>query len=147
MRKRTHRKPIGVHPLMKQAAEAKRKTEAKEARARWDSEAVTAQLHAITGADRERLLAHGSLMFFVASACAIHLGWTGDEPDMRIVRASVNALDDLAKRPNITDLDRGALMSGMRAAARVIEATPIEVVDDAALMYEKHSREWERAKA
>lgn len=142
MRKRTHRKPAGIHPLMKQADEAKRQAEAKKLRSLWNAEAVNAQLHAITGADRDRLLAHGSVMFFVASACAMHLGWTGDEPDMRIVRASVNALDDLAKRQEITDLDRGALMSGMRAAARVIEATPIEVVDDAALMYEEHSRNW-----
>lgn len=130
---------------MKQADEAKRQAEAKKLRSLWNAEAVNAQLHAITGADRDRLLAHGSVMFFVASACAMHLGWTGDEPDMRIVRASVNALDDLAKRQEITDLDRGALMSGMRAAARVIEATPIEVVDDAALMYEEHSRNWGQA--
>lgn len=127
---------------MKQAQEAKRQAEAKKLRSLWNAEAVNAQLHAITGADRDRLLAHGSVMFFVASACAMYLGWTGDEPDMRIVRASVNALDDLAKRPTITDMDRGALMSGMQASARIIEVTPIEAVIEAALMYDEHSRAW-----
>ncbi len=144
MKKR--RKTVGMHPLMRQAAEAKRKAEAQEVRERWNSQALTAQIHALTGADRERLLAHGSIMFFVASACAIHLGLTGDEPDMRIVRASVNALDDLAMRPSITDLDRGALMGGMQAAARIIELTPVEVVIEAALLYDEHSREWGRTK-
>ncbi len=128
---RKKRKPVGVHPFVKQAA-----------RAKWNAEAVTAQIHALTGADRERLLAHGSVLFSVAAACAMYLGWTGDEPDMRIVRASVNALDDLAKRPTITDMDRGALMSGMQASARIIEVTPIEAVIEAALMYDEHSRAW-----
>ncbi len=125
------RKPVGVHPFVKQAA-----------RAKWNAEAVTAQIHALTGANRDRLLAHGSVLFSVAAACAMYLGWTGDEPDMRIVRASVNALDDLAKRPTITDMDRGALMSGMQASARIIEVTPIEAVIEAALMYDEHSRAW-----
>jgi hypothetical protein len=135
MKKSARRKQVGVHPFVKQAA-----------RAKWNAEAVIAQIHALTGADRERLLAHGSVLFCVASACAMHMGWTGDEPDMRIVRASVNALDDLAKRPGITDMDRGALMSGMQAAARIIEVTPIEVVIEAALIYDEHSREWERTR-
>lgn len=125
------RKPVGVHPFVKQAA-----------RAKWNAEAVTAQIHALTGANRDRLLAHGSVLFFVASACAMHMGWTGDEPDMRIVRASVNALDDLAKRPDITDMDRGSLMGGMQASARIIQATPIETVIEAALVYDEHSRAW-----
>lgn len=125
------RKPVGVHPFVKQAA-----------RAKWNAEAVTAQIHALTGANRDRLLAHGSVLFSVAAACAMYLGWTGDEPDMRIVRASVNALDDLAKRPTITDMDRGALMSGMQASSRIIEVTPIEAVIEAALMYDEHSRAW-----
>jgi hypothetical protein len=108
---------------------------------------LTGQIHALMGDDQEKLLAFGSVLFFVASACAIHLGWTGDEPDMRIVRASVNALDDLAERPAITKLDRGALHGGMMAAHRIIKVTPIDVVTDAATMYDRMSLEWERAKA
>jgi hypothetical protein len=129
-----NRKPAGLHPLMKQAV-----------RAKWNAEAVLAQIHAITGQDREKLLAHGSVLFFVASACAIHLKWTGDEPDMRIVRASVNALDDLAKSKTITDQDRGALHSGMMASHRIIKITDPGVVADAAIMYDQHSRAWGEA--
>lgn len=146
MRKHTRRKPVGLHPIMRQAAEAKQKAEAQEMRERWESKAVMGQIHALMGEDKDKLLAFGSVLMFVASACAIHLQWTGDEPDMRIVRASVNALDDLAKRPAITDLDRGALQAGMMAAHRIIEKTPIEVVTDAAAMYDRMSEEWEGAK-
>jgi hypothetical protein len=134
MKKR--RKPVGLHPLMKQAI-----------RAKWNSEAVKAQIHALMGADRDKLLAHGSVMFFVASSCAAYLGWTGDETDMRIVRASVNALDDLAGRKTITDMDRGSLHAGMMASHRIIEITPPDVVDYAASVYDQHSRAWKRAKA
>jgi hypothetical protein len=131
--KKTH-KPVGMHPLMKQAV-----------RAKWNAEAVLAQIHALTGQDREKLLAHGSVLFFVATACAIHLNWTGDEVDMRIVRASVNALDDLAQRKTITAIDRAALQSGMMASHRIIKITDAEVVVDAAIMYDKHSRAWRQA--
>jgi hypothetical protein len=133
MKKR--RKPVGLHPFQKQAI-----------RAKWNSEAVKAQIHALMGDDIEKLLAFGSVLFFVASACSIHLGWTGDEPDMRIVRASVNALDDLATRRTITDADRGALNGGLLAAHRIIEVTPVEVVTEAAILYDRHSLEWEKAK-
>jgi hypothetical protein len=130
MKKR--RKPVGMNPLMKQAV-----------RAKWNAEAVLAQIHALTGQDRDKLLAHGSVLFFVASACAMHLGWTGDEPDARIVRASVNALDDLAKRKTITDQDRGSLHAGMMASHRIIEITDPGVVVEAAILYDQHSRTWE----
>lgn len=130
MKKR--RKPVGVHPFIKQAI-----------RAKWTSEAMNGQIHALTGADKDKLLAYGSIMFFVASACATHNGWTGDEPDMRVVRASVNALDDLAKRDEITDIDRGSILGGLQASARIIAATPIEVVSDAAILYDRHSQAWE----
>lgn len=131
MKKR--RKPVGVHPFIKQAI-----------RAKWTSEAMNAQIHALAGADKDKLLAYGSIMFFVASACGMHSGCTGDEPDMRVLRASVNALDDLAKRDAITDVDRGSIFGGLQASARIIAATPIEVVSEAAILYDQHSQAWEK---
>ncbi len=114
-------------------------------RQRWSSKSVMGQIHALTGQDCDKLLAYGSVLFFVASACGMHLKWTGDEPDMRILRASVNALDELAQRKQITEVDRGSLMAGMMAAQRIIEITPIEVVTDAAQLYDEHSKAWGQA--
>lgn len=125
------RKPPRIHPVQRAII-----------RQKWSAEGVKAQIHALMGQYKDKLLAYGSILFFVASACAMHLGWTGDEPDMRIVRSSVNALDDLAKRPSITDIDRMAIHSGMLASVRIIEVTPPEVVDEAAWLYAKHSAEW-----
>lgn len=133
MKKR--RKPVGVHPFIKQAI-----------RSKWTSEAMKGQIHALMGGDKDKLLAYGSIMFFVASACGMHMG-REDEPDMRVVRASINALDDLAQRQEITDVDRGSILGGLQASARIIAATPIEVVSEAAILYDQQSRAWEGANA
>lgn len=113
-----------IHPVLKA-----------QIRARWNSEAVSAQIHALMGADKYKLLAYGSVLFFVAGACAAHLGWTGDEPDFRIIRGAINALDDLNAKDQITEQDRGSLHAGMLAAERVLKLTPPEVIDEAAVMY------------
>lgn len=126
MRKRTIRKPVGMHPFLRQ-----------QVRASWGAKAVLAQLHALTGNNRQRLLELSGVLFFVACTCAMRLGWTGDETDMRIVRASVNALDDFAKRTAITDMDRGALQAGIMAAQRIIEISPVDVIADAAALYQE----------
>lgn len=129
---------------MKRKAEATRMNPVLRSilRQRWSSKSIQAQIHALNGEDCEKLLAYGSILFFVASACAMNCNWSGDEPDMRIVRASVNALDDLAQRQQITQIDRASILAGMMAAQRVIEVMPIEVVTDAAHLYDEHSRAW-----
>lgn len=113
-----------IHPVLKA-----------QIRARWNSEAVSAQIHALMGADKDKLMAYGSVLFFVAGACAAHLGWTGDEPDFRIIRGAINALDDLKDRDHISDQDRGSIHAGMLAAQRVLQITPPEVIDEAAVRY------------
>jgi hypothetical protein len=112
--------------------------EQKALREKWDAESVTAGIHALIGADKTQLISHSGLLFFVASGCAIYLGWTGDEPDFRIVSASINAIDDLKAKKEIEDVDRASLMSGMNAASRIIAQTPIYAVHENAMMY----RQW-----
>lgn len=50
-------------------------------------------------------------------------------------------------RNGITQDDRGSLHAGMLAASRILEITPEEVVNDAALMYAEHSRGYQARKA
>lgn len=130
MRKRSAYRKKSVHPLLIQM-------EQKALREKWDAESVTAGIHALIGADKTQLISHSGLLFFVASGCAIYLGWTGDEPDFRIVSASINAIDDLKAKKN-EDVDRASLMSGMNAASRIIAQTPIYAVHENAMMY----RQW-----
>ncbi len=136
MRKRSAYRKKSVHPLLIQM-------EQKALREKWDAESVTAGIHALTGADKTQLISHSGLLFFVASGCAIYLGWTGDEPDFRIVSASINAIDDLKAKKEIEDVDRASLMSGMNAASRIIAQTPIYAVHENAMMY----RNWMDAMA
>lgn len=124
-------KPKKIHPLVIQM-------EQKKLREKWDAESVTAGIHALIGADKTQLIAHAGLLFFVASACAIYLKWDGSEPDFRIVSASINAIDDLNAKKEITDIDRASLMSGMNAASRIIKQTPIYAVHENAMLY----RQW-----
>lgn len=130
MRKRSVYRKKSVHPLLIQM-------EQKALREKWDAESVTAGIHALIGADKTQLISHSGLLFFVASGCAIYLGWTGDEPDFRIVSASINAIDDLKAKKEIEDVDRASLMSGMNAASRIIAQTPIYAVHENAMMYRK----------
>lgn len=130
MKKRSAPRKKSVHPLIIQM-------EQKILREKWDAESVTAGIHALIGADKVQLVLHSSLLFFVAGGCAVFLGWTGDEPDFRIVNASINAIDDLKARKEITDIDRASLISGMNAASRIIAKTPIYVVHENAMMYRK----------
>lgn len=128
------KKPKSMHPLIKA-----------QIRAKWSGEAVKAQIHALMGDDKEKLLAFASILFFVASGCAVYRGYSGDEPNYRIIRGAVNQLDDLNARGHITEQDRGAILAGMNAAKDIIDNTPIEIVDEAALLYaqmsQKHNKE------
>jgi len=132
MKKRQRR--VGIHPFIKQAI-----------RAKWRSETVKAEIHSFMGEDKQKLMDYASVLFFVAGGCALWLEWTGDEPDFRILRGSVNALDDMNEREGITHEDRGAIHSGMLAAQRILEITPEEVVNDAALLYAERSRGYKAA--
>ena len=123
------KKPKFMHPLIKA-----------QIRAKWSGEAVKAQIHALMGDDKEKLLAFASILFFVASGCAVYRGYSGDEPNYRIIRGAVNQLDDLNARGHITEQDRGAILAGMNAAKDIIDHTPIEVVDEAALLYAQMSQ-------
>lgn len=116
-------------------------------RAKWEAESVRGQIHALFGDNRELLLAYGSILFFVASACAIHTGKSDDAPQLRIIRGSINALDDLKERSHITLTDRGSIYAGMIASQELIQDTPIEIVDDAASIYDHMSREFNKESA
>lgn len=122
-----------IHPLIKA-----------QIRAKWSGEAVKAQIHALMGDDKEKLLAFASVLFFVASGCAAYRGYSGDEPNYRIIRGAVNQLDDLNARSYITEQDRGAILAGMNAAKDIIDNTPIEVVDEAAVLYAQMSQNYHK---
>jgi hypothetical protein len=110
-------------------------------RAKWVSQSVNAQIHALFGDNKEKLLAYGSILMFVASACATQMDMGEDSPKFRIIRGAINALDDLKDRPAITQVDRGSIYAGLLASQELIEETPIDIVDGAATMYARMEQE------
>lgn len=116
-------------------------------RAKWVAESVNAQIHALFGDNKDKLLAYGSVLMFVAGACAAQQDMGEDNPKFRIIRGAINALDDLKDHPAITPVDRGSIYAGLLASQSLIEDTPIEVVDGAAGMYQLMEREFERVQA
>jgi hypothetical protein len=119
-----------IHPLLRA-----------QMRAKWASESVNAQIHALFGDNKEKLLAYGSILMFVASACAAHMGTSDTDVKFRVIRGAINALDDLKDRPAITQVDRGSIYAGLLASQSLIAEAPIDVVDDAATMYARMEQE------
>lgn len=124
------RKQTSMHPVLRA-----------QVRAKWLSQSVNAQIHALIGNNKEKLLAYGSVLMFVASACALHMNIDESNVKFRVIRGAINALDDLKDRPEITPVDRGSIYAGLLASQELIEDTPIEVVDGAATMYQQMERE------
>ena len=110
-------------------------------RAKWAAESVNAQIHALFGDNKDKLLAYGSILMFVASACCMHMEIGEDSSNFRIIRGAINALDDLKSRPVITPVDRGSIYAGLLASQELIENTPIDIVDGAATMYARMEQE------
>lgn len=124
------RKTISMHPVLRA-----------QTRAKWSSESVNAQIHALFGDNKDKLLAYGSILMFVASACAAHTGINEDDIRFRVIRGAINALDDLKDRPVITQVDRGSIYAGLLASQELIKETPIDIVDGAATMYARMEQE------
>jgi hypothetical protein len=114
------KKPPKMHPFMRQAL-----------RNKWSKEAVQAQIHALTGANKEKLLGYAGVLLFVGSACAIR-SKREDSPEYRICKAGINVMDDIADYPEIKDIDRVSIHKSMDAAMMLIETTDENIVMEAA---------------
>ena len=119
-------KSTSMHPVLRA-----------QVRAKWESQSVNAQIHALFGDNKDKLLAYGSILMFVASACAMHTGTPDADVKFRVIRGAINALDDLKNRPAITEVDRGSIYAGLLASDEFIKNTPINIVDEAAAMYQR----------
>jgi hypothetical protein len=111
-----------IHPFMRQAI-----------RAKWSKEAVKAQIHALTGADKDKLLGYAQMLLFVGSACAVCTK-RADSPEYRICKAGVNVMDDIKDSPTIKEIDRVSIHKAMDSAMQLIETSPEEIVSEAAWM-------------
>jgi len=100
-------------------------------RNKWSSAAIKAQIHALTGADKDKLLGYAEMLLFVGSACAVFTK-RENSPEYRICKAGVNVMDDIKNSPTIKDIDRISIHKAMDSAMQLIETTPEEIVSEAA---------------
>lgn len=115
-------KPKKLHPFMRQAI-----------RNKWSKQAVQAQIHALMGSDKEKLLAYAQMLLFVGSACAM-ISKREDSPEYRICKAGINVMDDIKESPTIKDVGRVSIHRAMDSAMQIIESTSEEIVTEAALL-------------
>ena len=101
-----------IHPFMRQAI-----------RNKWSKEAVKAQIHALIGADKDKLLGYAHMLLFVGSACAVCTK-RSDSPEYRICKAGINVMDDIKASDSIKEIDRLSIHKAMDAAMQLIETTP-----------------------
>lgn len=92
---------------------------------------MEAQIHALTGQDKDMLLGYAEMLLFVASACAAGTK-RKSSPEYRILKAGVNVMDDIKQSPTIKDIDRVSIHKAMDTAMQIIETSPEEVVSEAA---------------
>jgi hypothetical protein len=96
------------------------------------------------GDNKELLLAYGSVLMSVASACAIYTKLPETDVNFRVIRGAINALDTLRSKPSITYMDRGSIYAGLLASQTLIETTPIEIVSEAAYIYDQMNQALEK---
>lgn len=90
--------------------------------AQWRGNVSTARIHALMGDDADALVNQSGKVLYVVLGAALLEGVNYDDtPDMRIMRGAVNALEEQAEVEKIDELRRKSLLSGLEAAARMLE--------------------------
>jgi hypothetical protein len=98
----------------------------------WATDNLSAQIHAMTGQDGPLLVNKAGRVMFVVLGAAIAVGIEASHPDMRILRASVNALHEQAGESVIDETRRASIASGLDAAERLNSLLPLDAIFRAA---------------
>lgn len=101
----------------------------------WSRQGVEATIHALAGANVPELLGKAGSLFWVALHATKAPHAQSEAPERRVIRGAVNTLGDLAGRTTITDMQRGAITSGLDAVARLAPlVTPDDLFVSAAIL-------------
>ena len=100
---------------------------------KWEQTALIAQIQALMGGDPDRIADQAGRVIFVILGASILDGVSAEDPDVRIVRGAAGALYDLAGADSVPDQQRGAVISGLQACARLCEVLKRKSMTDAAV--------------
>lgn len=103
---------------------------------KWRKYALDGQLQVLLGEHTPTVINYCGRMVYVALACARRQGIASDDTDVRILRGATNALHDQVDCPVVQQERRGALISGVQAALRVIDRVGRSVMVEEALRME-----------
>jgi hypothetical protein len=107
LKKQTRRKDHGLHPFIRQAVSET-----------WGKRSTEALIHALMGGDWERAIDKvGTLTYIVSLACK-KAGYNRSQPDIRVLRASLNVMGEVIDRENL-DNHRMQLHNAVLAAQRL----------------------------
>lgn len=107
MKKQTKRKDHGLHPFIRQVVSAT-----------WSKRSTEALIHTLMGGDWERAIDKvGTLTYIVSLACKA-AGYKRSQPDIRVLRASVNVMGEVIDRENL-DNHRMQLHNAVLAVQRL----------------------------
>lgn len=80
---------------------------------------LDANIHAIMGANPTAAVHASASIMFIALGAAMQAGYTGDEPDLRILRGAASAAGDVTALPASLEHNRQAIISGLQAVDRI----------------------------
>ena len=103
---------------------------------KWRAYALDGQLQVMLGEHTPTVISYCGRMVYVALAAARATGIESDDPDVRVLRGAANALYDQVDCPVVQAERRGALISGVQAALRIVRRAGISTVVDEALRME-----------
>lgn len=120
MKKHNHRmatRPLRLHPFERQ-----------KLRAIWSERTVNAGIHSLMADDVEDVVAKVGTLLYVVLGAAQMEDLDAEAPDMRILRAAANTLEDCAGAKAFTDLQRASLSSALEALKRTVATIPEETL-------------------
>jgi hypothetical protein len=101
---------------------------------------VDAGLHSYAGQCGIQAIQTAARVLFIAMGAALAQGYSGQEPDLRIIRGAASAAGDIAAQPGSLPHHRQALISGLAACDRLWPSLhPNHLIHSYALLEQKLS--------
>lgn len=101
--------------------------------AQWKASTVSSRIHALIGGDSDKLVDGAGKIVFVVLTAAGRAGVSADDPDMRILRGTVEVLHEQAGEKDIPEIRRAGILSGLAACDRLLPLVKQRDLAEAAL--------------
>ncbi|WP_019573336.1 hypothetical protein [Curvibacter lanceolatus] len=94
----------------------------------WRGTVPAARIHILIGDGGVHMVNQAGKVLFVVLGAALEMQMDPDRPELRIIRASVNALETQAENDEVNPVHRAAISSGLEACVRLLPEIPHPVI-------------------